>query len=246
MLGGSSFGAVQSAAIDAFAAQLRSRGVTDAETVKTLPWSISPTDVESGTWCVDDENLGPMPLPASLDLLQIAGPRGSGKSTALWRSVECLTETFDSIDLFTAKPPALSPPNNWNVWQPATEGAADRLTELTTGSGNRLVLFDDLGPLTESAVSMQVEELIRHARTPGLTVFLTIENVDGRSSFRPVIREVRSYRTSLMLRPDALADGEISGIELPRMKTHMWPAGRGFLVIGNSSRLVQIVASEHG
>ena len=93
---------------------------------------------------------------------------------------------------------------------------------------------------------MHLEELIRHARTPGLTIILTIENVDARSSFKPVIREIRSFRTSLLLRPDTLADGEIAGTELPRMKTHTWPPGRGFLILDNALQLVQIVApKEH-
>lgn len=244
VLGGSPFGDVQSAAMEAFAQQLRERGVHDAEPVRTLPWSVVAADVPSGTWCIDDDSLGPVPLPSPLDVLQISGPRGSGKSMAMWRAVECFGQRVHSVDLFTAKPPALPVPAGWKTWQPSTEGAGARLTELAGGGGGRLVLLDDLGPLTDSMLSMQLEELIRQGRSPGLTIMLTIENVDGRASFKPVIREVRSYRTTLLLRPDPLADGEIAGTELPRMKTHSWPPGRGFLAVGNSIGLVQMVAPQ--
>ena len=241
VLGGSAFGDVQFAALEAFGRQLRERGVLDAPPVRILPHVVSSKDVASSSWYVDEDSLEPRPLPSGLDVLQIAGPRGSGRSVAMWRAAANSDQTYDSIDLFTSKPAALPTPPEWRVWQPSTDGAGTRLQELVDSSDRRLVLFDDFGPLSDSQLGMKLEELIRLARTPGLSIILTIENVDGRSSFKPVIREVRSYRSSLLLRPDPMMDGEIAGTELPRMKTHNWPPGRGFLVLDNAMQLVQVV-----
>ena len=241
VLGGSAFGEVQARAIEAFGRQLRERGVVEADPIRVLPHVVRSRDVPDHAWCIDDETLEPVGLPHGFDLLQIVGPRGAGKTTALWRAAACQGQRFDSIDLFTSKLPVLPTPSNWKVWQPTTEGAAPRLQALATETSRRLVLIDDFGPLIDSALGMQFEELMHQARTPNLTVLLAIENVDARSSHKPVIREVRSYRTSLMLRPDPLADGEIAGVELPRMKTFSWPVGRGFLILGNARQLVQVV-----
>lgn len=241
VLGGSAFGDVQARAMDVFGRQLRERGVADADPIRVLPHIVRSREVPDHAWCIDDESLEPVGLPDGLDLLQIVGPRGAGKSTALWRAAACLGQRFDSIDLFTSKPAALPTPSHWEVWRPTTEGAGPRLQEISAAASRRLVLIDDFGPLTDSALGMHFEELMHQARTPNLTVVLAIENVDARSSFKPVIREVRSYRTSLMLRPDPLADGEIGGIELPRVKTFSWPPGRGFLILGNTRQLVQVV-----
>ena len=103
------------------------------------------------------------------------------------------------------------------------------------------MLIDDLGPLIETPIGSAIEELIRHARSPNLTVVVALENVDGRAAFKPIIREIRSHRKSLVLRPDALPDSEIAGTDLPRVKTHTWPPGRGFLVEENEVRLVQVI-----
>lgn len=242
VLGGSRSGDVQARAIESFGTQLRERGATPADPVRTLPPVLAHSSVDAEAFYMDDDELRTHPFPTGVDLLQIAGPRGSGKSTGLWRAASCLSASFVSIDLFTAKPAALNPGDAWRVWEPSTDGAGARLQELATGEAQRLVLIDDLGPLTDSMISMQIEELIRFARSPGLTILLTIENVDARASFKPVIREVRSHRSSLLLQPDALADGEIAGADLPRVKTHGWPPGRGFHVAGNSTRLVQLVS----
>ena len=240
ILGGSEYGDVQATALEEFGAQLRERGVEDAPPIEVLPHQIGARDIAADAWCIEDETLTPLSVLANLDLFQIVGPRGSGKTSALRRIAGCLGERFDSIDLFVGKPLAYTPPPNWQVWRVSDASAGQRLKELAEATTRRLVLIDDFGPMSDGLHAAQFEELIRQARTPGLTVLVTLENVDARSSFKPVIREIRSYRTSLLLRPDPLADGDIAGAELPRMKTFRWPIGRGLFVVGNVRQLVQV------
>lgn len=193
--------------------------------------------------------------PAVVDLGEpplflVAGPAGSGRSTAL---VAVAAALVPKVEAYLLRP-RTSPLEHLSGWREvattreACAGLAARLAEVVrerSTSGDRsplLVVIDDGDELAEGAVATALETLVRVGRDVGMMLAIGAQSFALHRQYTGWLRLARESRQGLLLMPDPDVDGELFATRLPRRTSHVFPPGRGFLIRRGAVTLVQVAS----
>jgi S-DNA-T family DNA segregation ATPase FtsK/SpoIIIE len=76
-----------------------------------------------------------------------------------------------------------------------------------------------------------------------LVVIAAGRNDSLRGQYGTWLRRIRASRAGLLLQPDADADGDLLGVRLPRRPLVALGPGRGYLVEGGATEIVQVAGA---
>jgi S-DNA-T family DNA segregation ATPase FtsK/SpoIIIE len=187
--------------------------------------------------------------PVGIDLdadgpaLVVAGPPGSGRSTALvavgtWllsqgRSLVVLAGRRSPVHAIGALPGVLAV---------LAAGDAARLRDCLADHPDAVVLADDAETLHDAPVEAPLLDLLRSDCRSGplcaSAVVLAGGTTELASRFRGVTVEARRSRTGVLLSPASAVDGDLFGIRVPTGGRQM--PGRGLLVVRGRVTPVQV------
>jgi S-DNA-T family DNA segregation ATPase FtsK/SpoIIIE len=174
----------------------------------------------------------------------VAGPRRSGRSTALAAIAESLLAGGNSVLALCPRPsPLRDLAGRPGVVAVLTglEPPADRLVELLNETPGPLgVLVDDAPSLHGTVAGDLLSQQVGESADKGHTMVIAGIAEDLLRPMRGFIVEVRQSRTGLLLCPESHLHGDVIGARLPRSAAFSRPPGRGILVIDNQSALVQV------
>jgi len=242
----------QSRAIDQLAGSMRRAGVSDAPVIARLPEKVHLSEItnsqsEGPIFAVADESLSPIWFDPS-GLFVVAGPTGSGRTTALRTMVASLRQ-FDPEASFAYLGVARSPLATDPGWVESALGPddcavlAERLAdELRSGkySASRLVVvLDGIGEFLNSTADYALQELLKLCRTQGVFVLVDGETGDLAGSW-PLLQAVRASRYGLVLQPDQVDGDMLFRVQFGRMSRADFPAGRGMFVRQGRAQRVQV------
>jgi S-DNA-T family DNA segregation ATPase FtsK/SpoIIIE len=251
---GRALGAVAAAA-RARQAEVTSRDGLLPLRVEPLPVRVDVDDVEAAAkaastgpgWALVGVG-GDELLPCGVDLdidgpaFVIAGPAGSGRSTALatmgrWllgqgRRAAVIAHRRSPLRTLGDHPGVL-----------AVLGSDDpgALEEHLAAHPDLVVLADDAETLHDTAVERPLLARLRADADGGAVLLLAGSAAEMSACFRGLTVEARRARTGLLLGAMAPADGDLLGVRLPR--TDAAPPGRGVLVVRGRVTPVQVATT---
>lgn len=266
LVGGEPSGEAQAEAVAALGRRLEDRGAArSAPPVRLLPDSVSrpeleapeaggagapgpivPFALESGRLSVATIDLGATPT------FLVAGPDGSGRTTALCTLVDGLREAAPGVDTYLLAPRRQSGLASDPYWTEvargldACEDLAQRLADEVRSRAEQpdpaplVVVIDDGDELTEGRTATALEQLVRRSRDAGTVVLAAVQTHVVHRTFGGWLTEIRKAKHGLVLMPDVDIDGEIFGVRLPRKTVRAFPPGRGYLIRRGACDLVQI------
>ncbi len=253
VLGGRPDTESQVQAVSRLGAEMTRRGFPSAPPIRLLPTEVDRSDlVEPRAVGLLDRDFSEWTLPERFRVFLVTGPRSSGRTTALFTLGAAATEATDAsangradVILLSARPPAAPIPADWRTAVGDTEvrPVVDELSApATTSAGGRrtVVLVDDATALVDMGVPLG--PLVEAADGERLRVIVVMDDTKARSNFDAFSRSVRASRLGLLLRPSPLEDKEIYGLPLPRVASHLWPVGRGYIVDDQAIEMIQLGA----
>jgi len=176
----------------------------------------------------------------------VAGPRGSGRSTALLTLATSLAAQGCQIVVVAPRPSPLEAlqgtPGVFEVLR-GDAGRSPSLGSTASLDGPLVVIVDDA-----DQVDPDCADLLSLATTPSASRRLIIGSVSEelRDSFRGFAPSVRRSGTGLLLSPKTHLDASIFNATLPRGSGFDGPMGRAFLFDrGRSLGLVQVPQGDH-
>jgi len=255
---GSPEGDGQSLAMAELAAALSSPAGRRAPPVPRIPVEVRRADLAStgrpapGRVLVGLDGVGLEPVTVDLvhDHFCVLGRRRSGRTTALGGLARGLAAHqragVTELVLVSAKP---SPLRTVVPWHRVVEGVddamalAEELAEVDPAAnvGHTVVAFvDDLTELGDAFDSALAELLgAGHDR---VRVVVAAETRTAMSSYAgSVLGELRQGQRALVLQPNLPDHEDLFDVRLTASSTLRFPPGRGFLVEGDRSTLVQVV-----
>jgi S-DNA-T family DNA segregation ATPase FtsK/SpoIIIE len=251
IVGGSADTVEQSRAIEALAESIARTGRVPAEPVGALPTEIAADTIPSmvgglPALGVSDDTLGPIGFEPS-GVLLLAGPPASGRTTALRWLTHSVRAGVPGAKLYYIGTPRSALPNTgmWEGVARTIEDSADLAKEITatlsvTKPGIRIVVIvEQLGDLLGTAADSAMVEMIKSIKRSDHLLIADSETSQWNSSW-PLLSEVKSARTGILLQPDA-PDGEvILKTVLPRVSRSEFPPGRGFFIARGKTVRVQL------
>jgi S-DNA-T family DNA segregation ATPase FtsK/SpoIIIE len=231
--------------------------------VRRLPARIAvsdlppPTDAAAPVIGIGDDALGPAVLDLRDGHALIAGPPGSGRSTALLALAESILRAADppEVVVLRSRPPRAADriaPGARVVHgddvgpAAAALAAALDLHPAQDGPPSTVVLVDDADLLAESPASASLEQLARRGRDLGVRVVAAVEARSALRSFGGLVPELRKHRRGVLLEPDTEVDGDLLGVRLPRRPGQVPRPGLGYLVDRGTLQLVQLAVPGSG
>lgn len=180
--------------------------------------------------------------------LAVCGPRGSGRTTALYALAASLARAQVAQRLVLLSPRRqsdLSEAADWSRVATGTEECRELALDLAQGLVDAaepvVVLVDDAELLMDGPADGALRALIRLGRDQPLRVAAAVE-VRALRRYSEWLTELRESRHALLLNPDVSADGEPFGAgPLPR-PLRPWPPGRGFLIRPGQVLPLQVAA----
>jgi S-DNA-T family DNA segregation ATPase FtsK/SpoIIIE len=209
--------------------------VPDAEGRRTRPRPAGAAVVTPAVGGVEVQPLD-VDLAAAGGLFVVAGPRGSGRSTALVTVAASLLA--GSALPVCAVTPRRSPLQELPGLTIPLLAAPDTLgTDLPAAveehEGRLVVVIDDAELLLDNPVSARLDRIVRSAGDRGGIMVIAATTTDLTRRFSGWMFDARQGRTGLLLAPSGPSDGEVFDLRLPRSlgTGPAAPPGRGLLVV---------------
>jgi S-DNA-T family DNA segregation ATPase FtsK/SpoIIIE len=266
LLAASVSGEAQGAAIAETARQARdvpsSGTMRPPQRVPPLPARISLGDVEASrrsarpvgraivTIGVGGIDVGPLDIDLDKvgSSLVVAGPRGSGRSTALLTIATSLSFEHDSRVALILVAPRRSPLRDLSERPGVTvltsvETLATDLPEaLGSTQGPVALVVDDAEMLLDTTASNRLDRLVRAASDNDWLIIIGGTTTDLGRRFSGWIFDARQSRCGVLLQPASPADGEVLDVRLPRSTGtgRPPPPGRGILALRGAWTTVQV------
>jgi S-DNA-T family DNA segregation ATPase FtsK/SpoIIIE len=249
ILGDSSNVAVQSRAIQAMADGIRQSGRTPAAPIRRLPEQVWLKDLPSGgpeavTIGVDDVTLGPARV-APVGTLLLAGPPGSGRTTALATLAAAVADGAPGLRrvLLTARRSALAQREGWRA---VAEGPsqvaelADRLANELEATPTPVAVFvEHLTEFSSGEAEFALDRLIKTVvRSDGFVVG-EAETSTWTQAWT-LAQPFKAGRRGLLLVPGEMDGDTLLGTPLGRLRRADFPTGRGFLIEAGRARKVHV------
>ena len=178
------------------------------------------------------------PVDADLsDGFVIAGPPGSGRSTALLTLATQLLATGARVVAVAPRPSPLRDLPGCHTDPEASYDLAGLLA-----AGPDAIVVDDAELLVDSPLARELEQAVRGRRDSGLLLAVAGTTEDLLASFRGFVADLRRSRTGLLLSPHT-ADGDLLGVRLPRLTRPEAIPGRGLLCARGTATPVQVAVT---
>ncbi|MDP9394941.1 MAG: FtsK/SpoIIIE domain-containing protein, partial [Actinomycetota bacterium] len=254
-------GAAQSAALAAVAARARSTVSDGAAGPQPLRVDALPTVVSSSEVAREAASCASGPLwalvgvggdelaPVGVDLEQdgpgfvVAGPPGSGRSTALLTMAGWLAACGSAVAVVASgRSPLRTLSGGDGVLGVLTPRDAGRLAEILTAPQPLTVVVDDVEDVADSPVEPVLAGLLRPGGDAPRALLLAGDSTGMAGAYRGLAVEARRSRCGLHLRPGGLADGDLFGIRLARSEDPR--PGRGMLVLRGRVTPVQVALAD--
>ena len=166
----------------------------------------------------------------------VAGPAGSGRSTALCGLARSLLASGAAVCALTPRPSPLR--DSSGVVQ---VGDADALVTVLNGAAGPLaVLVDDAELVLDAPVAEVLAQVLRDGPDAGHALVVAGRTDALAGCFRGFAADARSSRSGLLLGLTSHLDGELLGVRLPRSAAVPGPVGRGVLVRSGVPTAVQV------
>jgi S-DNA-T family DNA segregation ATPase FtsK/SpoIIIE len=188
------------------------------------------------------------PIAVDLELygpgFTVAGPRRSGRSTALLGIATSLLGAGGTVVVLAPRPsPLRSLDGRPGVAAVVTESdpSPQQVVEvLNAVDGNMVIVVDDAELLHPSDIQELLQQVLRDGRDQGHAMVVGGTTEELLRAMRGFTFDARSSRAGLILTPESHLQGELLGVRLPRSAVFTGPAGRGFLTLPGRSTLVQV------
>jgi S-DNA-T family DNA segregation ATPase FtsK/SpoIIIE len=257
IVGSEPAGSAQAAATARLGAEQRERyGPVDVPQVRLLPSEVRRASLpvsRSGLEAVvgiEDKSLQPVRVELDEGHFLIAGPRRSGRTTALATFARSLSAAPGARPLHLLSPrrqTALAALDIWASVALGAEGCADAAVRLATDArgrpdetGGAVLVIDDGEELADGTIP-DLDWIAQRGREVGLRLLVAVETQAAQRAFAAWLLQVQRERQGILLDPDPALDGTLlGGVQLPRRSGGRWPAGRGYLVRRGMVELVQI------
>ena len=251
-------GAGQAATVSAVASTLRERhGDAEVPSIRLLPSRVAretlprperPLELVLG---LEDGRLEPARIDLEEGHFVVAGPRRSGRTTALITCTTSLAASPEPPDLHLLAPRRQSRLRELGCWTGAAAGleeCAKHVERLASdarvqqpGEGRPVVLVIDDGEELADGSLPELDWIAQRGPEQGLRILVGAETQALQRAFGGWIPLVLRERHGLLLDPDPAVDGTIVGVQLPRRRS-AWPAGRAYLVRRGVTELVQVAS----
>jgi S-DNA-T family DNA segregation ATPase FtsK/SpoIIIE len=253
-------GAAQAVAVAAVGAELRRRwGAGEVPQVRLLPAHVSraslprPDSAYEAVLGLEDLSLGPARVDLGDGHLVVAGPRRSGRTTALATLALSLAARGE-VELHLLADRRQSPLGSLAVWTSAalgTEACAESARALAAslreGAGAErrcVVVVDDGENFADAAANRDgLDWLAGRGAEQGVRILVAAEAQAAQRAFAPWLTQVIRERQGLLLDPNPNVDGALLGVRLPPRRSSTMPSGRGYLVRQGSVELVQVAGA---
>lgn len=252
--GGDTNVSVQAHALDELAEAMREAGVVPAPAVERLtdfvPLDDLPTTVGGlPTLGLADATLAPIGFDLTGGFI-VSGPPGAGRTTAIATIASSIARAQPGLRMvfLSSRPSRVA---RLSIWSEVAEGSAalestiERLAEEidgATGAPRLVLVMEDLGELAEDPGAVELEALIRRALRADHVVVGSSESSTWGQAYT-LGQLLRASRRGLLLQPDD-GDGEqLLNTETGRVRRGTMPPGRGFLVAGGRSAVVQVAVA---
>lgn len=223
--------------------------IGQAEALRRRPRSPRTGGAPVATFAVGGLDVQPIDvdLAAAGYTFLVAGPRGSGRSTALLSLVVSLVRD-SGVRPVCIVAPRRSPLHalvEWSAHGVTVLTSADSLsTQLgPAAEGARVLVIDDAELLLDNAASFQLDQLVRRASDDERIVVVGGTTVDLARRFSGWTFEARQSRSGLLIQPSSATDGEILDLRLPRSTGAQGqaPPGRGILAVRGRWVAAQVI-----
>ena len=229
--------------------------------VPPLPGQVTAAEVEAGRRLPRPAGRAVVTLgvggidvaPADVDLdaagstFVVAGPRGSGRSTALMAVVGSLLAGDQPMAVCVIAPRrsplrTLSGRSGVQVLTSIETLAGDLADVLASVSAPLALVVDDAELLLDTPVSARLDRLVRTAGDNGWVVVIAGTTSDLTRRFSGWMFEARQSRSGILLQPGSAADGEVFDLRLPRSTGSIpRPPGFGILAVRGRWMTLQVM-----
>ena len=259
-VGRDSSGAAQVAAVAETGAALRERhGPGGVPPVRLLPNRVgresmpAPAAALEPVLGLEDLSLEPVAADLSDGHFLVAGPRRSGRTTALATIARSLAARGE-VDLHLLADRRQTPLAALGVWRSTALGAAacaDLARRLAAGlreappeAGARptVLVVDDGEHLVDPAANRDgLDWLVQRGPEHGVHLVVAVEAQAAQRAFAPWLMQVVREGQGILLNPNPSVDGALLGVRLPQRRSPgTMPRGRAYLVRQGTAQLVQI------
>ncbi|WP_010535167.1 FtsK/SpoIIIE domain-containing protein [Brachybacterium squillarum] len=244
--------AVQAQAVSALAGAMRRAGVAEAPPVRRLPEHVPASALARardgcpvlGLADEDLDELTTIPRGAFL----ISGPPGAGRSTAVLTLATHLRALPGPRRLvrFSGRRTTLSGRELWDLESSEPEEVAELAAQLrasidagAVGDDRLALVLDGLAEFAGTRAERELEPLIRACVREGLFVIAESESSTWSQAYQ-LARPFKSGRRGLLLHPAENEGDSLLGTPTGRLRRTDLPPGRGVLIGGGRSRLLQV------
>lgn len=249
LLGANPNVAMQAREIAELAASLKRAGLPEPVRIGKLPDQVRLADLpprvgEGVVIGIDDVTLGPAALQPHGSLL-LAGPPGSGRTTALGTIAAALARNGTRPVLLSPRRSPLSGSANWSEQATAAgevAALAERLAaRIESGAGSNVgaILIENLPDFTNGEAEFALDHLIQVALREGCFVVGEGET-SGWSQAYTLSRAFKAGKAGLLLTPGDMDGDTLLGTPLGRIRRVDFPAGRGFLIASGRAHKLQV------
>ena len=249
VLGGSADGVEQARAIAAFAASMRNAGAKEAPPIEALAEIVPLKDLPNEVDGLPAVGLSGVTLaPVGIDphgTFTIAGPPGSGRTTAVRTVIEAIRRNNAATRFFyfgQKRSPLASLP--WEGSALDVDGAAKLAGDLPLLIGEvggevppSVVVIENISDFVGTPADLALQQLVKTAVAGGHFV-LSDGDAVALNGAQPLIVGSRSSRTGIALQPEQ-SDGAMFRTQFPRLKKSEFPVGRG-LYVGRGGQVTTI------
>ena len=252
-------GSAQAAALAQLGAELHQRfGPIEVPQVRLLPKEVArsslpaPRSAMEAVVGIEDRSLQPVRIDLDEGHFVVAGPRRSGRTTALATFAASLAAAPGAPPLHLLAPRRRNRLTELDIWASVSLGTEDCVEKVrvVAEAGRRqaagepaaaaVLVIDDGEELADGSVT-DLDWIAQRGREQGLRVLTGVETQAAQRSYAGWLTQVLRERQGILLDPDTAIDGSLLGApSLPRRTGGPWPPGRGYLVRRGTVELVQV------
>jgi len=169
----------------------------------------------------------------------IAGPAGSGRTSALVLIAQQLRAEHEELVLVGVAPAAVGDLFAAGVFDAhgTIEGLSHVLSMAASDSRRWVIVVDDAERI--DAEDGPLVDLAKNA-PPNVTIVASVRSATARQAYGHWTRFVRASGTGVILQPDPAVDGDLLGVRLPRHERLPAVPGRGYLVGAGEAHVIQL------
>ena len=251
ILGGSQSVADQSKAMDALAGAISGTGRKPTAPIGALPTEYAMADLPATvgglpSLAISDESLETIGFEPSGTFV-LAGPPASGRSTALETITASIRRAIPGVKTYYFGPArsTLGSADGWTGTARSLDDVVTLARELATTVADEtsttriVVVIEQIADYLSSPADAPLVELIKAIKRSDHLVIAESESGQWGSSW-PLLSEMKSPRTGLLLQPEGIEGETILKTPLPRGSRTEFPPGRGYFIARGKATRVQL------